>query len=678
MNQPYRATRLSLLLCGCLAVLLLALGGCGVGQIAEDEQIVNRATILALTPSPVPPTATPTLTPTPLPPTPTLTPTPLPPTPTTNPAVQGFGFCTEQVGRRDGGRFAARLSDVETTGFPAFEQISLTFEVDEAGAALNAQVQALTERDYLALSGEAVAPAPYVLYITMPNWVQDERLTESLLLNEAATFDNTSVIQSAVLRPTTNRRAGASIAIGLTDPVAYKLDTQRTPARLTLSVARQPDAIPITDDLTTALNNTLPDQPLYFLQDGDIWRDDGGDATNLSLSAEYETSFAVSPDAQTIAFCRTQDADVLPNPQTAPGALWLMDSDGSNQRVLTRPGYNCTNPAFSPDGSLIAFSVDESGVQPPVRSIWVTATNPASPPMEPPDDDSSAPAAPLTEDDSDADNGDNGDPTTDDGGDVPNDTSDTSDTRLALDSPFARVTLRQVEPAQVEREGAIRIAGDATWSRTTPGWLDETTLVYYASSSDGRTTVFTRRLDEQREVNIAADVTQGNDYSRIVDLLPAPPGNNPAVAVTAARADGTGADALLLDRDGAPVDVLSTGYWTRPLAWHPNGDLFTLTTECASSYAQRYELTRREASGDSRLIMAGTTTGALGGFFATSNGLAYITGADAEPGTRATSNIAPQSASRLWYWNLDLGRSVLHEADSPLRGVQAAPGGTAP
>src|SRR5215217_8019345 len=82
-----------------------------------------------------------------------------------------------------------------------------------------------------------------------------------------------------------------------------------------------------------------------------------------------------------------------------PGGLtdiWVMDADGTNQTNLTNtPGFNEGQPAWSSDGTRIAFTSDQDEV-PPFRDIWVmdadgsnqtnlTPTEEPAPPTEEPD-----------------------------------------------------------------------------------------------------------------------------------------------------------------------------------------------------------------------------------------------------------------------------------------------------
>jgi len=65
---------------------------------------------------------------------------------------------------------------------------------------------------------------------------------------------------------------------------------------------------------------------------------DGTGIVNLTNSPEREVDPAWSPDGQRIAF--------------SVGGLWVMDADGSNQTQLTDSGQE---PAWHPDGTKIAF-----------------------------------------------------------------------------------------------------------------------------------------------------------------------------------------------------------------------------------------------------------------------------------------------------------------------------------
>lgn len=598
--------------------MFLALANCGQPPVATQEEIANRETILAGTPS-VTPTVPPSPTRTTLPPTPsatgTITPTPLPPTPTPNPALKGFSFCNQEVGRLDSGRFSAQLTRVASESFPAFERLVLDFTIPEDSAPLSAVANCLTERDFLVTTGRPVAPGSYVLEVRLPGWLHDDAFNASIasVFSQTLTFTNTTAARNAELLSDPRADAGATILVGLEQPVVYRLSLEQDGKRLLIEVARSTTLVVSSDQLTVPLGGSdtrVPD-PVFFLLDGDIWRADSTGVISLTQSLETETALSVSSNGKSLAFCRTQEAGIDPDARNAavPSTLWLMRTDGKEQRRIASVGISCTDPAFSPDGSLLAFSVDETGVAPAQRSIWVI---------------------PVEE-------------------------------GVTLPRTASVTTTDSITPTTRNSPG--RIASDGQWNRTLPQWLDAETLVYAATAPDGRSTLFMHRLSEDVEHDIGAQLVVGDRYAALARPLVAPDGK--LIAVEALRADSSGADLVLLNASGKEQATISEGYWTRPLAWSRQGDLFYLTSACASTFVQEYGLFRRTPRGEESLIMAGTTFGAIGSAIVIESGIVYVTGERAEPGVRGTSsNIASGSSSSLWFWNVGGGRrGIVYRGD---------------
>jgi Tol biopolymer transport system component len=72
--------------------------------------------------------------------------------------------------------------------------------------------------------------------------------------------------------------------------------------------------------------------------------------THFSANPDvFDFSPAYSPDGKTIAFTSGFREGVL-------GAIYLVDADGSNIRLLTPPGLEAWGPDWSPDGGKIVFS----------------------------------------------------------------------------------------------------------------------------------------------------------------------------------------------------------------------------------------------------------------------------------------------------------------------------------
>ena len=579
---------------GLLLVCVLVLAaGCEQQSIAEQETIKNQQTLEASTPSVTPsptitetpvPTQTPTSTPGPSPTpsptqpptaTPVPTPTPLPATATPNPALANFSMCTQTAGDPDGGRFSARIAGITTTVQPAFERLTIGLTVAGDSAPPHATASCISAADDMA-AGTVASPGAFVLLIELDGWLHDSAFRASII-SQTQTLSGTTVLKQLGLRFDPNDAAGATIAIGLEQPYPYRIALEERPARLVLEVAKSASIGPGNDILSLANGSASPDAPIYYLQDGDIWRYANGRATNITDSPDAETALAYSPAAGMVAFCRAAPG-AAPDDVLAPSTLWTMKADGTGAAEAAAVGHSCADPAFDPDGATIAFTVDDTGATPPRYSIWSVATAGGEP--------------------------------------------------------------QRLTPASDE------------WSRFGPQWLADDQLIYAAAAEDGRSTLLVHGADG-REEDVGANLVIGDRYRALGRPLAAADGS--MVAVEGLRATRDGADLVLLDANGAEVTTVGDGYWTRPLAWDPNGTLFYLKTSCASSVAQSYALHARGKSGDDRVLASGDTLEGLGAFAAIGKGLAYVTLAHAPPGPRGPLAVDRSSASALWFWDVSGG-----------------------
>lgn len=583
-----------------LCLLLLIAAGCEQSSIAEQERIKSLETLQASTPSATPspthtltpsPTLSPTATtgPSPTPTstaTPTITPlptpTPLPPTPTPNPELASFSLCTQVAGDAAGGRFSAQVTGITTTVEPAFERLTLALAVPSDSAPPHASARCL-----------GPAGGPYVLRVDLPAWLHDQAFRTSTITRTLA-FSGTAALRGATYQFDPAAVAGAALLIELEQPLPFHLTIEQNPYRLILEVAKTSPLGQTSDMLSTPGNgDAAPDAPIFYLQDGDIWKLADGRAANLTQSPQIETALAVSRDGRQVAFCRAvSGADI--GDALAPSELWAMDASGQDQSLLAAPGRACADPAFAPDGRRLAFSVDETGASPARQSIWTVAL---------------------------------------DGG----------------------------EPERVT-------SASDEWSRFGPQWLGADRLVYAAGAEDGRSTLFVLGLADGREQDIGAELMRGSRYRALGRPLAGPGGQQ--VAVEGLRADAEGADLLVIDPGGATLATVGGVFWARPLAWGGDGTLYYLSTGCASTVAQTYELHARAPSGDDKLIAAGTTLGALGHAAAAGDALAYVVLERAPPGPRGPLDIDRASPSALWLWDLPTGaRSKLAEARSAISGL---------
>src|SRR5436309_2411569 len=226
---------LALLLC----LLLLFAAGCEQTSIAEQEQIKSLETLQASTPSATPPpTATPTLTPSPTltptlgpSPTPTITPipsstpipspTPLPPTATPNPALANFSLCTQTAGDPTGGHFSARIAGITTTVEPALERVTIGLAVPGDSAPPYATARCLKADDDAARNSTTAASA-YVLLLDLHGWLHDHPFSASTV-SQTHALSGTTVLKSITYRFDPNATVGATLAIGMDQPLPYRL-----------------------------------------------------------------------------------------------------------------------------------------------------------------------------------------------------------------------------------------------------------------------------------------------------------------------------------------------------------------------------------------------------------------------------------------------------------------------
>lgn len=78
---------------------------------------------------------------------------------------------------------------------------------------------------------------------------------------------------------------------------------------------------------------------------------DGTEVTALTSGGDDESGPAWSPDGSKIAY--NVSGDVQDN---ATYRVWVMNADGSGQRPLTRAGIAGASPAWSPDGKSVVFT----------------------------------------------------------------------------------------------------------------------------------------------------------------------------------------------------------------------------------------------------------------------------------------------------------------------------------
>lgn len=99
----------------------------------------------------------------------------------------------------------------------------------------------------------------------------------------------------------------------------------------------------------------------------DIWLDTarGGAPRRLTTNPAEDVEPSLSPDGKTVVFHSERDG----------GGLYLIGTDGGAERLLTAGGRS---PAFSPDGSLIAYWTGDPDDSAPSGKLFVTSLSGAS------------------------------------------------------------------------------------------------------------------------------------------------------------------------------------------------------------------------------------------------------------------------------------------------------------
>jgi Tol biopolymer transport system component len=130
-------------------------------------------------------------------------------------------------------------------------------------------------------------------------------------------------------------------------------------------------------DAAATIGDALPARPeIAFASERhgntDIYliRTDGTGLRRLTRSRGRDASPTWSPDGSQIAFRSDRDGN---------DEIYVMNADGSNQRNLTQNPATDYSPAWSPDGREIAFASDRGGDATTLNDIWVMDADGASP-----------------------------------------------------------------------------------------------------------------------------------------------------------------------------------------------------------------------------------------------------------------------------------------------------------
>lgn len=354
-----------------LAICLCLLAACAVDSTPPPAPI-NRQTANALTPQPTiaPSTATAS---------PTATATAAPVETATpeetatsvaqdDPNLVDVSYCRRPFGPADGTRFSARLSEIRAADLPQFEQVTFVF-TDTTGL-LHGSASCMfgaawpTDAGY----GTTQAPGDSIIALQLDDWAHDDLFAASAL-TETVEITPGGLLERVSLAADPLESRGALLGIGLREPRPFRVRTQDN--QLIVEVARNATYPPANDPLGQAEGSASAlTRPVFFLQNGDVYRFENGQAQPVVETPELETGLAISPDGSLLAMCRAA-ADVEPFglPYDVRATLWVMQSDGADARQLADVG-GCAEPVFAASGRTVAFTANVASSPPSVLQVF--------------------------------------------------------------------------------------------------------------------------------------------------------------------------------------------------------------------------------------------------------------------------------------------------------------------
>ena len=313
------------------------------------------------------------------------------------------------------------------------------------------------------------------------------------------------------------------------------------------------------------------------------------------------------------------------------GEIWALEGD--RVRAVSSTTMLESAVALSPDGSEIAFCRTDVDTLPEFGSLWVSTLD-----------------------------GGNERLVADVGGCVDPAWSFDGST-LWFSAPWSAI-----QPLSYRLWSAELASGDVRprseldlWSRTSPQPLPQGEVVLHGSNGQGLSTVLLLNDTQTRDLGHTL-LTQ---YHAVADVLVAPAGD--LIAVSAVRADG-GADLVVLNLDGTIQAVYGTEHWwSRPLGWTADGQLYYLVATCRAGTVLSYEL--HLVGETDQLLLEGATLAAIGPALTIGEDLLYVR---ETRGTEALRGPEPlvSGPSTLWIMNPQGERQELLSTVRPVTGLQ--------
>jgi len=227
--------------------------------------------------------------------------------------------------------------------------------------------------------GSPVAPDAAFIALHLDDWAHDDAWVESIFTDTFAITRSASLeADQDPLNPIPNSQPptgtlafaansrdsrGALIAIGLPEPRPFTMRVEDD--RLIVAIANEDAAaFPPADDPLGEVHGTVQPQPIMVLGDGALLRVDANGTQPISTALRAITAVAINEQSARLAVCAAADENE-PNPQ----ALWLLNADGGNERLVADVG-GCAEPTFSPDGDMLAFVAPGNVGNAALPTVW--------------------------------------------------------------------------------------------------------------------------------------------------------------------------------------------------------------------------------------------------------------------------------------------------------------------
>ena len=212
---------------------------------------------------------------------------------------------------------------------------------------------------------------------------------------------------------------------------------------------------------------------------------DGSGVTRLTSGSAFETTPAWSPDGSRIAFASNRDASELRDDDLAGTQIYVMNADGSGVTRLTGASEASDySPAWSPDGSRIAFASDRGDSQRVNSDIYVMNADGSG-------------ITRLT-----------GNSDWDDG--FPAWSPDGSRIAFMSTRDDSRREMFSIYLMNADGSGVTRLTGSSEWEDAVPAWSPDGSRIAFLSTRDGNFEIYAMNADGTNVTRLTTTPADGD------------------------------------------------------------------------------------------------------------------------------------------------------------------------